>query len=144
MKSDLGKLSNLTMSTVGQISRYVNQWLERALSSTDTSLQEFKIIGLLMGSDDITQKTLAEYLSVRPATLSVAITNLENKGYIQRVTSQEDKRVNYIRLTKNVDMEQGIDILHGLEEKATNGITKKDLAVTQRVLNQIAQNLKEG
>jgi len=95
----------------------------------------------LMGENTMTQKALAEKLSVRPATLSVAISKLEAQGLVKRVPSKTDKRVNFLYLIPNEYMTKVDILLAELEADMTRGIAKKDLQVTSQVLEQIIDNL---
>ena len=99
-------------------------------------------MGLLI-NDDITQKDLAEKLSVRPATLSVAISKLENRGIVQRVPSNRDKRVNYLRLKPENDNNFSAvqKLLNNLEKEACSGISASEIKTTKKVLGLIADNL---
>lgn len=99
-------------------------------------------MGLLI-NDHITQKDLAEKLSVRPATLSVAISKLENRGIVQRVPSNSDKRVNYLRLTPDNDNNFSAvhKLLNNLEQEVCSGISASEIKTTKKVLGLIADNL---
>ena len=89
----------------------------------------------------MTQKVLAEKLSVRPATLSVAISKLEAQGLVKRVPSKTDKRVNFLYIIPNEYIAKVDKLLEEFEADITQGIAKKDLQVTSRVLAQIIDNL---
>ena len=108
------------------------------------TLQEMRIAGLLMGERGITQKELAEKLSVRAATLSVAITKLEKQGLVQRRVSSKDKRVQFLSLTANNKFSKVDHLLFELETKICDGISHRDLAVTQKVLTRLIDNLQKS
>ena len=95
-----------------------------------------------MGEDAITQTQLAEKLSVRAATLSVAISKLETQGLVARVPSQTDKRVNYLHLKTNPKVAKVDDLLKSVDADITQGISLSDLETTSKVLNRIIENLK--
>ncbi len=95
-----------------------------------------------MGEEGITQKDLAEKLSVRAATLSVAISKLEKQGLVSRVASKTDKRINYLHLNPGRKITKVEGVLEGVETSITSGISKKDLKTASEVLVQIIANLK--
>ena len=129
----------ITQST--QLVRRGSKILEKQLLPKGITFQEFRIAGLLVGEEDITQKDLAEKLSVRPATLSVAISKLEERGIVKREPSDLDKRANYLRLTPSSNFTEMTEILGAFEKKISQGISAKDLKTTRRVLGQLLDNL---
>jgi DNA-binding MarR family transcriptional regulator len=129
----------ITQST--QLVRRGSKILEEQLLPKGITFQEFRITGLLVDEEDITQKDLAEKLSVRPATLSVAISKLEERGVVKRVPSNLDKRANYLRLTPSSNFNEMTEILNTFEKKISLGISAKDLKTTRKVLGQLLDNL---
>lgn len=59
-----------------------------------------RILKLLKLKPEITQRELLELLNMRPQSLGDLLRKLEQKGYITRTPSEEDKRVMVIRLTE--------------------------------------------
>lgn len=48
----------------------------------------------------VTISTLSEHLTISKPAVSQMINVLENKGYVERITTKEDRRVVYVKLTK--------------------------------------------
>jgi len=59
-----------------------------------------RILKLLKIKPEITQKELWDLLDMRPQSLGDLLKKLEQKGYITRTPSENDKRVMIIRLTE--------------------------------------------
>lgn len=59
-----------------------------------------RVLKLLKLKPEITQKELSELLDMRPQSLGDLLKKLEQKGYITRTPSEEDKRVMMICLTE--------------------------------------------
>ena len=142
MTTIIAKTHQLLLSRFGKINRLMVKIIESRLTPTGLTYQEMRIAGLLMGENSMTQKVLAEKLSVRPATLSVAISKLEAQGLVKRVPSKTDKRVNFLYIIPNTNIAKVDKILAMLETDITQGIAKKDLQVTAQVLAQIIDNLQ--
>jgi DNA-binding MarR family transcriptional regulator len=134
-------VQQLIISQSTQLVRRGSKILEKELLPKGITFQEFRIAGLLVDEEDITQKDLAEKLSVRPATLSVAISKLEDRGVVKRVPSNLDKRANYLRLTPSSNFTEMTQILGAFEKKISLGISAQDLRTTRRVLGQLLDNL---
>mgnify|MGYP003648797405 FL=1 len=136
-----GEASDLLISRIGQLSRLSAQVIDEELKPLGISYQEMRIVGLLMGESGITQKALAKKLSVRPATLSVAITRLEQQGLVTRRLSSEDKRVQYLTLKSNKKISTVDSRLQKLESEMCNDIPAKDLKVAKAVIGKLINNL---
>lgn len=59
-----------------------------------------RVLKLLKMQPETTQKELSEILDMRPQSLGDLLKKLEQKGYITRTLSDEDKRIMIIRLTE--------------------------------------------
>jgi DNA-binding MarR family transcriptional regulator len=134
-------VQQLIISQSTQLVRRGSKILEKELLPKGITFQEFRIAGLLIDEEDITQKDLAEKLSVRPATLSVAISKLEDRGVVKREPSDLDKRANFLRLTPSSNFTEMTEILSAFEKKISQGISAKDLKTTRKVLGQLLDNL---
>ncbi len=132
---------DLLMPQISKLSRLVPQLMEAPLKEINISMQEFRIVGLLIGEEGISQKDLAKKLSVKPPTLSVAISVLEGKGYINRKVSSVDKRVNLLTLDDDMDFSEANNVVLGMEEMLISGISKKDMEITKKVLERMWVNL---
>jgi DNA-binding MarR family transcriptional regulator len=129
------------ISRSSQLVRLGGKVLEKRLAPFGVSFQEFRIVGLLLGDEDITQKDLAEKLSVRAATLSVAISKLEARGIVKREASSSDKRVNYLRLTSNKLIAEMVEIVFNFEQEISRGVNTADLQTARKVLTLLIDNL---
>ncbi|MFT4714278.1 MAG: DNA-binding MarR family transcriptional regulator [Candidatus Azotimanducaceae bacterium] len=117
--------------------------MEKKLAPLGITYQEFRIAGLLMGDNDITQKDLANKLNVRAATLSIAISKLAERGLVRRVPSTTDKRVNYLQLVPGEKIESISQILLTLEQSISRGISDSELETAGEVLSKLIENLNK-
>ena len=70
-------------------------------SSNDTlSRTEMHILETVQDLEDATVTDIAEQLGVTKATASVAVTRLEEKRYLKKVKSEQDKRKSILELTE--------------------------------------------
>ena len=76
---------------------------ERALITPEyknISVNDMHIIDAVGIREQKNMSTVAKVLNVTVGTLTIAVNNLVKKGYIQRMRSQEDRRVVLISLTE--------------------------------------------
>lgn len=141
-----GKQSSLNteflVSLISRLNRLFNHSMEASIAALDLSIQEFRITGLLIGEAGISQKQLAQKLSVKPSTLSVALDRLEAKGVIHRVAHESDRRIKLLQLNSEFDLTPAQQLLEDFEQKITQGISKADLLTTVNVLTKISQSLQ--
>lgn len=130
------------VSLISRLNRLFNHAMEASIATLDLSIQEFRITGLLIGESGISQKQLAQKLSVKPSTLSVALDRLEAKGVIHRVTHGSDQRIKLLQLNGDFDLSPAQQLLENFEQQITQGISKTDLTTTVNVLVKISQRLQ--
>ena len=59
-----------------------------------------RVLAALKNKDGITQKDLAQELSIRPQTLSESLVKLESENLVQREQDTQDKRITHVYLTE--------------------------------------------
>jgi DNA-binding MarR family transcriptional regulator len=138
----LDAFNKLILPTISKLQRLLSMKLESEIKHHDLTLAEFRIVGLLMGEEKgFSQKQLAQKLDISAPSLSVSITSLEKKHWIQRISDEEDLRIKRIRVSPQADFSGIADLISTLESQAIKGISQKDLATTQAVLTKIISNI---
>ncbi len=140
----LAAFNQLILPSISKIQRLFSLVLEPAIKSHDITLAEFRIVGLLMGEEKgYSQKQLARKLGISSPSLSVSIASLEKKQWLQRVNDEHDLRIKRIRVHPGADFAGIAYVITLLESQATKDISKKDLQVTQKVLNKMMANINQ-
>lgn len=84
-----------------------------------------RILHILSKCEEINQKELQHILQVQPGSLSEILTKLENKGFVERIRDDEDKRKTIVKVTEagkaHVDncgcQKNNTDMFSALDEK---------------------------
>lgn len=133
---DITKLSN-------QIKRSISTLSTKAgLSGAQGQVLHYIIA---QHQDDVFQKDIEEEFNLRPATASGLLKALEADNYIYRTSMAHDARLKKIVLTdkaKKVGDNANIDIIN-FEQRLINDITKEDLVIFKKVINQMKNNISE-
>lgn len=58
-----------------------------------------RILHILSERGELSQKELQEMLRVQPGSMSEILSKMENKGFVERIRDEEDKRKTQVRLT---------------------------------------------
>ena len=129
------------LSQLQRIVRLAAQQASEDLKAMDLSLQEFRLLGCLVGETGLSQKDLAARLSVSPPTLSVAVKRLEEKGMLERITDPADKRSKLLKLPDDMDFAASNRLLRSVEERMLQGLGRKEQDQLQFLLSRVADNL---
>lgn len=137
-------------NSIGLILRTADKSLELAL---DSEIKErckltggqWKVIIVLAIREGISQKDLADLISVESPTLVPIIDKMEKNGFLIRKSKPKDRRSNSIFLTKkSLELvETIVDTLLDFRSMITKGLSKHEIDSTRMVLLKMTQNIDE-
>lgn len=115
---------------------------EKFFHTALTSCQ-YSVILCLIEHGTLIQSKICEQLYIEASTISRTLDNMEKNGWIVRIVDEQDKREKRVEMTDKSrerfpELVQMIDELQG---QIIDGIPGQDLAVFDRVLEQIRDNL---
>jgi DNA-binding MarR family transcriptional regulator len=138
-KENMGKLVGITARAM---SRHLIENFREA--GHDIGMGHFMVLAYLWEEDGQSQNLLMEHCGLHKTGMSRTIDALEKLNFVVRVPDQLDRRHKLIYLTH-----EGKKIRHNMEkigsgalQKALEGIDADELAICQKVLSQIQDNLK--
>lgn len=137
-------------NSIGLILRTADKSFERALDSEikercSLTSSQWKVILVLSIRDGISQKELADLISVEGPTLVPVIDKMEKDGFLVRKSDPNDRRSNKIFLNNksNSIVEEIVKTILDFRVMITNGVSKADIDVTKKVLQKMTQNTEE-
>ena len=136
--------SDSVLSLLQRIVRLAAQNAADDLKNMGLSLQEFRLLGCLVGETGLSQKDLATRLSVSPPTLSVAVKQLEEKGMLERIIDPKDKRSKLLKLPEDMDFSESNQLLRSVERLMVKGLANEELDQLQLLLRRVADNLNSA
>ena len=120
--------------------QFAQQNIDRA--GVDITIDQWLVLKTLQDTPDITLTQVAKDVFKDVASITRIIQLLEAKGFVTRVLHSKDKRRSKLGLTR-----LGADTIRMLQptissnrRHAVRGISAKDIAYTQRLLDAIAAN----
>lgn len=121
-----------------------------AIQRNDANLtgMQFAFLGYISDkseSEDVYQRDIEEEFNIRRSTASGMLQLLEREGYIQRLSVPNDARLKKIILTdkaREQDQKAKEDIAL-FDQKLTVGISEAELREFHRILDKIAENIRE-
>lgn len=108
----------------------------------DLSKKEFAVVIFVARNEDVIMKDIADYLGIPVSTTTGLIDKLEDKGYLKRVYSKEDRRAIRIALST-----YGQDIhdllmrtLGNMGSTMLNGLSESEQNQLISLLEKVAEN----
>jgi len=136
---------NTVMPTLGKTSKILGFYFMDVLHENHIGLskEQWLVLKMLNDVDGQVQNDLAFISNRSKTSLTRLINTIEKKGYVIRVTSKKDKRINHIFLTDKgkVIFKKSLPVLQNLIGKLQKGINPEDLKLTIKVLHQIQNNI---
>lgn len=138
---------------IGILNRQFNIFLNRELAGTGLNATEFMYIGYLYQNNGIMQDELAREFLVDRAAITRTLKNMEEKGFVDRVRSKEDRRERRIYLTEKAHSYE--KLAESIQEKyiraagnLLDGQRQREIEDTVSfmvsLIRRINQNLEEG
>ena len=99
-----------------------------------------RILALLKLKDGIATREMAQILGIRVSSLNEVLAKMEKDGYIERVQSEQDKRVMLVSLTeKGREEEQPQSRFH---DRMLAGFADEELEAFDALLDKVIANLE--
>ncbi|GAB4302263.1 MAG: hypothetical protein Kow0068_25040 [Marinilabiliales bacterium] len=137
-EDSIGRLSPIVSKLIGKniVEGFHN-------SGYQITSDEWTIIAYLYNSNANNQNELAEIIGKDKVAITRYITGLELMGYVEREIDMEDKRANNVKLTpEGRDLYRKLtQIVEKILDEAYEGLSKKELNTTIKVLKRIISNL---
>ncbi|MDP6377167.1 MAG: MarR family transcriptional regulator [Pseudomonadales bacterium] len=117
--------------------------LEKRTVKHGVTSGQWRFLRVLWEQDDITQRELSRRVGIKEATTVRTVASLVNSGFVTRARSKEDRRRIMIRLTAKARRLHNrlLPIVIEINERALQGVSKKDIETTRRVLRHTYENL---
>lgn len=122
----------------------VQKALLSQIKDTELTMGQPKVLDYLKDHDGACQKDIAAGCHIEPASITVVLSGMENKGYIQRCTKTGDRRSLYVYLTDKG--REYVDMLNHkfdlVEAVALRGFTAEETEELQTLLGRVYENMK--
>ncbi len=131
---------------MGYCDHQVHKLLDRKLRSQDISPMQSRVLGFLSCAEgEVTQRTLEQFLMVKPSTVNGIVSRLEEKGLITRTISAHDGRCRLLQLTPSGrDAHARFkDVLGQVTDQMEQGFTPEELSLLRSMLLRVAENLTQ-
>lgn len=138
--SKLYKEAVKKMCRVTLLHRYA---ISTSLSGMKLYRGQPEILEYLNEHGDCSQKELADFLGVTPASIATSLKRMSKSGFIEKTSDENDRRINRLRLTekgKEIRL-AGRNECDRVDKAMFNGFSSEEIAVFSGMLSRIADNL---
>lgn len=117
--------------------------ISTALSGLNIYRGQPEILEYLADHGDCSQRELADFLGVSPASIATSLKRMSKAGFIERTPDEADRRVNRLRLTaKGEDIRKaGRAECDKVDEAVFKGFSDEEIAAFSDMLARISENL---
>lgn len=121
----------------------LTNYIKNKLAPNNLAPEQNLIMMVLWEQDGLTQNKIAKKLGKDKINITRMIYNLEQKGFIKRISGKEDKRLSTVYLTekgKNL-ANTIIPITEEFNEIVCKGISNEELLEVRRILSKMQVNV---
>jgi len=112
-------------------------------SDNDQSDNALKTLQLLNEEDRVTAGRIAEYLDIKPSSVTQIIRKLEDAKTAIKVKSSEDARVTYVKITDKgkASLNEKSDVIDDINAFVFKGFSSEEIETLQDYLERIESNI---
>lgn len=130
---------------IGKTMKLIEHQIEDILVQNDIDLSrmQFVVLKNIQENEGISQNELAFFANRDKSSLTRMINTLDNKGYIIKSASKEDKRKNHIHISEagKKTIKKAIPHFREMALKIESNLTSEEIETTKKVLKQIQENV---
>ena len=125
------------------VTRLMKRLFDKRMSTLDLTRSQWWVLNFLYFNEGINQSDFAVLLDIEKAPLSRLLYRMEKKGWIERRSDINDKRIKNLFLSKKikpliVDMR---DMANLTRQQALSGLSEKEQIIFRENLKKIKQTL---
>jgi DNA-binding MarR family transcriptional regulator len=112
MKQSRDHLIQSLFENMNAIQRSMHAHKQKMHGEQPLSSSQLELLFTISFAQPVSSKQLANQLRLTPGAVSQLLENLEQQGFVERRTSEEDRRVQYLRVST-----EGESLLRSLEKR---------------------------
>ena len=119
--------------------------MNRLLAPSDLTRGSWYVLYHVSESGEISQRKLQDALGIESGSLAILVDKLVRKGWLERSSSEEDRRAKFLRMTPRgrARWREVPDLLSILRPRMMRGITIREAEAAVSVLKKVWNNLEE-
>ena len=137
--------------------RYLGHWVKvinhdatvkmnRLLKPFGLTRSSWSVLYQVNGAGRISQKALQEDLGIESGSMAIVVDGLVRKGWLDRTSSEKDRRANYLKLTPkgSARWKTVPDIGAAMRKEMMRGVTEEEESAAVATLKKCSANLAKS
>lgn len=131
------------IALIGEISKKLNNKTKNLMPKDDLSKGMKLVLQCLVDKDGITQLEIVNFTGLKPPTISILVTKMEQLGLIMRAHDKFDLRAMRVSITDKGRKAycESVKAVKQIENNVLKGLTDDDIQTLIGVLKKINNNL---
>ena len=132
------------LSAIFNVGRLMKEKIHAGKCLADFTYTEVEVLKFMQGKKNMTMKSLADHLHIKPSSATPLIDNLVKKGSLKRSGKKGDRRVVYIELTSKglQELQKKYKNIHKTIGKIFGKLNNKDKKDLIKIFKKIhAENI---
>ena len=127
------------------VTRLMKRLFDKRMSTLDLTRSQWWVLNFLYFNEGINQSDFSILLDIEKAPLSRLLLRMEKKGWLERRSDKNDKRIKNLFLSKKIkpvimDMR---DMANLTREEALSSLNKKEQSILRDYLSKIKKTLSK-
>jgi DNA-binding MarR family transcriptional regulator len=141
---DQSRLAHLVGYAATRASVQLKKEFARHMTALNLKAVEFSILMLIASNDEVNQKQLGRALDVSAPNLAVILDKLAERGIVERIRSQQDRREQFIHLTAagRELAAQADSIARDMEREAVASLSEGERLMLIELLHKVAKGTR--
>lgn len=141
MKIDL---KNSIAFNINKTANNINSIINHILSDYDIAIEQRVAMEIIKNEADVTLTKIANILSKDKTTISRTLRTLEKKGFINKIDSKNDRRVNFIELTLKGEntLKNSEEVVNSFRYDLVSKMDEDEIKIFFELLGKVTTQLK--
>lgn len=141
MKIDL---QNSIAFKINKTANNINSIINQILSEYDIAIEQRVAMEIIKNETDVTLTKIANILSKDKTTISRTLRTLEKKGFINKIDSENDRRVNFVELTLKGEntLKDSEEVVNNFRYDLISKMSENEIEIFFELLGKVTTQLK--
>jgi len=137
-------LQNSIAFKINKTANNINSIINHILSEHNIAIEQRVAMEIIKNETDVTLTKIAGILSKDKTTISRTLRTLEKKGFINKIDSENDRRVNFIELTLKGEntLKDSEEVVNSFRYDLISKMNEDEVKIFFELLGKVTTQLK--
>ena len=137
---DASRLNHLLGYAASRAAIEMRKVFTRHMKPLDLKIVDFSVLMLVAGNPHVNQKQIGAALDISAPNLAVILDRMVERGWVQRVRSERDRRAQHVRLTPTGEdlVQRAVKIAATMEDASLRNLSAAERAILIELLLKVS------